>query len=582
MRGGTCWWWGRCALLIFARMAGQESTWWTVEEARGCTFRWHRPADFLVWPHWVQDLDAARPFDVRATVSPPRWYLHGQGVVQPGRRPLAASVRSLCLQLDSRLPERCIFDARDSVELLDQSLDHAVGMEQRQEPQQRRRRSPSSKPRRRRSSPSPSPAHGRTTRGARQARGHNASERLHGQHAQSQKRLARKAAAEAGEMFSPRTNHSASPRSPAIRRAPSTPPAAGSPRRRVSAGQAMRTSDKLYRQAQDKQADLKERQREKQVQETKGLFTPRLTAPRQISTAEYEQQKPAGQRLHDEACAAQARRKEKQVRQEEKSAQECTFTPDIQHFHGSGANVSTASESSAVPVGDRLHQWATRKQAEHKATRWSEQAQLRSKRQGSPLSAGKQAQAGKRLHEAACATQKRRQQEEMAAASTFVPAVNARPSSLDTCEDGGEMLAVGDRLYASAQQKRKEIDEKRQAQEEKMLEEVAQMGKPTISPKAQALERGEGEQPHYLKGTFTSERRRPPDATGRHTSAVYRRLEPDADPGSWIEVEAAQQRRIKAAEAAMHRLHALEWQRCKRKAAEKEQSVVIEEIRQNV
>ena len=243
-------------------MEGKDSPWWRVEEAHGCSFRWHRPADFLVWPQAVQELDATRAFDVRATVSPPRWFVHGQGKAQPEPRPLVASVRSLCLQMDSRLPEQSIFAARDSVELLDQSLDHAVGMEQQQQhhkqhQQQQRRRSPSSKPRRRRSSPSPRAAPTRTPRGARHVRGNESSQRLHGLHAQSQKRLARRAVAEAGQMFSPRTNHSPSPRSPATRRAPSSSPTTASPRRRISVDQARRTSDNLYRQAQVKQVELR-------------------------------------------------------------------------------------------------------------------------------------------------------------------------------------------------------------------------------------------------------------------------------------------------------------------------------------
>ena len=559
-----------------------------MEEACGCTFRWHQPADFLVWPQRTErdrdgDLSAARPFDVRATVSPPRWCMRGQGTLQPEPRPLCVSVRSLCLQMDRRLPEKVIFDARDSVELLDQSLDHAVGMEQ----QQRR------KPRRGRGSPSPRAAKTRTRTATQRGRGGDASERLHGLHAESQRRLARKAAAEAGEMFSPRTNHSASPRSPASRHAPSTPPTAASPRRRVSADQARRTTDKLYRQAQAKQADLKERQRQKLAQETKGLFTPRTTAQDRranaVSTAEaYERQMLAGERLHEEACATQDRRRLQRVVKEQQTAKECPFVPHFEHFHGSGTISHLRGRSKSAEthdVGDRLHEWAVRKQEKHEELRRREEAQLRSQQVCSAVSAEQQQLAGERLYENACATQQRRKQEELAAKSTFTPdlvqfhGVQVRPSPLAKSEGIDEMRDVGDRLYAAAQQQRKEMDEKRQEQEEKMLEEVAQMGKPTISKKAQALERGVDEYPHYLKGTAISERRRPPDATGLQTSE---RREADADPGSWIEVEAAQQRRLKAAEATMHRLHALEWQRCKRETAKQEQSVFIEELRQKV
>ena len=69
--------------------APPQSPWYTIDEAHGCTFRWHRPADFLVWRAHLPELDAARPFDVRATVSPPRWRVRGQGTTKREARPRA-------------------------------------------------------------------------------------------------------------------------------------------------------------------------------------------------------------------------------------------------------------------------------------------------------------------------------------------------------------------------------------------------------------------------------------------------------------------------------------------------------------
>ena len=224
----------------------------------------------------------------------------------------------------------------------------------------------------------------------------------------------------------------------------------------------------------------------------------------------------AGERLHNEATLHKIAGDKQVVRG---AVPQEHLTPDFQHFHGSGANFSTKSASSAetTDVGFRLHEWA----AKASRTRGpSEERTAAGEKSTAGLSTS-QSWLENGYNKAAEKTQKRLQQEEMAAKSTFVPDLEQfrTSSSLAKSDGDGEKIAVGDRLYRSAEQKKKAMDEKRQAQEQKMLEDLAQMGKPTISKKAQALERGEDEQPYYQRAII-SERRRPPDATGMQTMLI--------------------------------------------------------------
>jgi hypothetical protein len=559
-----------------------QSPWYSIDEAHGCTFRWHRPADFLVWRAHLPELDAARPFDVRATVSPPRWRVRGQGTTKREARPLSEVVRALCLDMDSRMAATSIFDARDSVELLDQSLDDALGMEPEQ-------RSPA-KPRRRRTKPSPRAATpGGTPRGARsarRARGPDVSERLHGHHAQNQKRRARKAAAEEGQMFSPRTNL-ASPRSPAVRRSPSSPPATASPKRRVSADQARRTSDKLYRQAQAQQAKVQELQRQRREQEMQGLFTPRTQAmqsPLSTKAEAFERQMEAGERLHEEATATQELLRQRRVEKVREETAKLTFTPDLRVDAPGKFESTEAADYAKAEVGDRLHKWAVRKQVEKEAVRRKEAEDAELKRRPE-MSEGSQlatASIGTNQVERNAAWLRQRDsrlqdavQQEREAFLVVAGRATLREPAAEREAKRKEWVA---KMDGRLQESRERAEEKRQRQEQRELEEVT--GTPEISEMARNLERGDSDtEPGYLKGTVISERRRPPDATGMQTSE---RREADADPGSWIEVEAAYQRRVVAAEAEKHRLYRMDWYKCKKDVAEEAEKAVVEELRQKV
>ena len=557
------------------------SPWLLVEEAHGCVFRWNEPANFLSWqrestPGELADLDAARLFDVRSTVSPPRWRVPGQGAVRREPRPLVEAVRALCLQMDRRLPDESVMNARDSVELLDQTLDSAVGMDQCPSPPPREAR-----PARRRSkpSPSPSPRVGGGGGGARRPRGGDVSKRLHGLHGQQQERLARRAAVEERQMFSPRTNLS-SPRSPMVR-SPAGSSVASSPKRRVSADQARRTSDKLYRQARAKEAKVKEMQQQKREQEMQGLFTPRTVKPaarRETPAEAREMQMEAGERLHNEAIAKQTLLKEKRERKLQEEVAKLTFKPDL--FEDRPGKFQSAEASGYVesPVGDRLHDWAMRKGEEKQKARQAQAktAQQRMDHEGehAVMSAGSREATVKigtnhvKRNDAWLAKRARNHKDAVKSETEEFRKVGKRTTlrepKAERDRKRDEWVATMDgRLVDS----RERAEAKRMAQEEKELAEVT--GTPEISEKARELKRGKED---YRKGTAISERKRP-GLTG---------ADADTDPGSWIEVEAAYQRRVVAAEAEKHRLHSVAWYKCKHDAAQTEKDAAQEELKQKV